>query len=82
MFFDGSSKGNLWAAGARGVILDSEGKEEFLYEWGLGIKSNNQAEMLEAFLGIKLLKTIQIQEAIVIGDYELIIRALCQKSNP
>jgi hypothetical protein len=26
----------LGAVGARGVILDPEGKEEFIYEWGLG----------------------------------------------
>jgi hypothetical protein len=46
IFFDGASKGNPGAAGAGGVIHSSDGSTKDCFSWGLGLKSNNQAEML------------------------------------
>lgn len=54
IFFDGASKGNPGAAGAGGVIYDLAGVKRDIFSWGIGQKSNNQAEILS------LLKACQI----------------------
>lgn len=36
LYFDGASKHNPGKAGAGGIILDPDWKENFTYEWGLG----------------------------------------------
>jgi len=45
IFFDGASKGNPGMARAGGVIFFQNGKKEE-FSWGLGLKINNQAEIL------------------------------------
>jgi len=43
IFFDRASKGNQGEARVGGVIIDPNGKQEFTYDWGVGITSNNQS---------------------------------------
>jgi hypothetical protein len=55
LLFDGASKGNPRVAGVGGSFLIPKGNQEITFEWGLGRASNNQAEALALFQGLKLL---------------------------
>lgn len=44
LYFDEASKHNPGKAGAGGIILYPDGKENVTYEWGFGQISNNKAE--------------------------------------
>jgi hypothetical protein len=46
VFFYGASKGNPGTAGAGGIIYSSEGEKLATFCWGLGQRTNNQAEIL------------------------------------
>jgi ribonuclease HI len=63
-------------AGAGGVIYDSEGKKLTDYAWGLGKTSNNKAETLAAYMGLKLAQDLRIQTLTVLGDSEIVIKEL------
>lgn len=54
IFFDGASKGNPGPSGAGGLIFSPDGVSRDTFFWGLGLKTNNQAELLS------LLKACQI----------------------
>ena len=43
-FFYGASKGNPRVAGAGGILLDPRGHVEQTFAWGLGYRTNNEAE--------------------------------------
>lgn len=80
IFFDGASKGNPGRSGAGGVIYFQNGrKEEF--SWGLGIKTNNQAEALSLLKACHLARKGNANEIIVFGDSELLIRSLINKKG-
>jgi ribonuclease HI len=76
LFFDGAATGNPGVAGAGGVIYDSEGKKLIDYAWGLGRTSNNKAELLAAYMGLKLAQDLRIQALTVLGDSEIVIKDL------
>ena len=46
LFFDGASKGNPGVAGAGGILLDPGGQVEQRFAWGLGSRTNNEAEWM------------------------------------
>jgi ribonuclease HI len=75
IFFDGASKGNPGRSGAGGIIYLPNGSKES-YSWGLGIKSNNQAEVLSLLKACQLARKRNPEEIVVFGDSELLIRAL------
>lgn len=52
------------------------------FTWGLGITSNIQAEALALFQGLKILKVLNIREANVIGDSQVIINTMVTHSKP
>eukprot|EP00253_Pinus_taeda_P009325 PITA_09325 len=80
IFFDGASKGNPSRSGAGGVIYLPNGrKEEF--SWGLGIKSNNQTEVLSLLKAGQLARKGNPREIIEFGDSELLIKALLKKKG-
>lgn len=82
LFFDGAAKSNPENAGARGVILKSDGKKAHSFPWGLSLSSNNQAEALALFQGLELLKALNIKEANVLGNSQIIINVIVSNSPP
>eukprot|EP00253_Pinus_taeda_P018086 PITA_18086 len=75
IFFDGASKGNPGRSGAGGIIYLPNGSKES-FSWGLGIKTNNQAEVLSLLKACQLAKEKDPKEIAVFGDSELLIKAL------
>jgi ribonuclease HI len=76
IFFDGASKGNPGAAGAGGVIYSPDGSSKEIFSWGLGQKSNNQAELLGITKACLLAREKGVKDLQVFGDSEVIIRKL------
>jgi len=74
--FDGASKNNPGKAGVGGIIKDQHGKILVTYEWGLGQMSNNMAEAYSLFLGTSIMKQMQIQNPIIMGDSAIVIAAV------
>eukprot|EP00253_Pinus_taeda_P002669 PITA_02669 len=75
IFFDGASKGNPGRSGAGGIIYFPNGSKE-CFSWGLGIKTNNQAEVLSLLKACQLARGKESKEIAVFGDSELLIKAL------
>lgn len=80
LFFDGVAKGNLGKDGAGGVVVNPFGEKIHSFSWGLGHSSSIQAEALALFQGLKILKDLNISEANVIGDSQIIINAMISNS--
>eukprot|EP00253_Pinus_taeda_P035869 PITA_35869 len=78
IFFDGASKGNPGTSGAGGVIYYPSGEKED-FSWGLGTKTNNQAEVLGLLKACQLARKEIQREIIIFGDLELLIKALRSK---
>jgi ribonuclease HI len=76
LFFDGATTGNPGVAGAGGVIYDSDGQKVADFSWGLGKTTNNRAETLAVYMGLKLAHERSIQTLTVIGDSEIVIKDL------
>jgi ribonuclease HI len=65
----------------RVIVLDPNGKQEVSFKWGLGGATNNQAEALALYQGLKILDPRQIMNLTVIGDSAIIIRLMrCSSS--
>jgi ribonuclease HI len=80
IFFDGASKGNPGEAGAGGVIYSPNGNKVY-FSWGLGMKSNNQAELLGLTKACLIAREEGIKDLQVFGDSEIIIKNLISKSR-
>ena len=76
LFFDGASKGNPRAAGARGILLDPGGKIEQTFAWGLGTWTNNEAEWLALLQGLQILQDKNYQKVLIFGDSKHVISKL------
>jgi ribonuclease HI len=82
LFFDGASKGNPGQAGGGGVILDPARKVHLEYAWGLGYASNNHAEFLALWQGLKQVIKSGIQEIRIFGDSLRVVEALNTRKAP
>ncbi|KAH9312988.1 hypothetical protein KI387_028023, partial [Taxus chinensis] len=71
--FDGAAKGNPGKAGGGGVFRDDEGKFLLAYFFNLGIQSNNVAEVVALFWGVKLVEEKGFKHLVVEGDSLYII---------
>jgi hypothetical protein len=80
--FDGASKGNPGPAGGGGFLLDPLGMLEVTYSWGLGIETNNMAEALALWQGLRLAASKSIQKLVVFGDSRVIIQAMKTRRRP
>ena len=80
MFFDGASKGNPGRAGGGGILLSSENSVLANYAWGLGIMSNNMAEALALWQGLKLAHERNLNSLVVFGDSKLILQSMISKT--
>ena len=76
LFFDGDSKGNSRATGGGGVIICPEGNIETKYYWNIGNDMNNMAKAYVLWQGLKQLEAIGVEEAIFIGDSQIIIQTM------
>jgi hypothetical protein len=81
IFFDGASKGNPGEAGAGGVIYSPNGTTKDCFCWGLGQKSNNQAELLGLIKACLIAREKGIKDLQVFGDSEIIIKNLNTESR-
>eukprot|EP00253_Pinus_taeda_P023946 PITA_23946 len=81
IFFDGASKGNPESAGAGGVIYSIDGIAKDCFSWGLGQKSNNQAEILGLLKACNIARDKGAKDIQVFGDSELIIKSM-NMANP
>ena len=81
LFFDGAAKANIGRAGTRGIILNPDGIRIHSFVWGLGITSSIQAYALAPFQGLNIMKMLNIREANVIGDSQVIINIMVTHSK-
>jgi ribonuclease HI/exonuclease III len=81
IFFDGASKGNPGVAGAGGVIYSPKGFTKDCFCWGLGQKTNNQAEMLGLIKACHIAREKGIKDLQVFGDSEIIIKNLNKETR-
>ena len=63
-------------AGAGGIIYDLGGKIVESFAWGLGTKSNNEAEWLALMYGIELMAKINIDKETIIGGSRQVIQKM------
>eukprot|EP00253_Pinus_taeda_P015281 PITA_15281 len=73
IFFDGASKGNPRTAGAGGVIFFADNLRKVHFSWGLGISTNNQAELLALTKACQIARDKGIKECQAFGDSEILI---------
>ena len=63
-------------AGAGGILLDPGGYVEQTFAWGLGNRTNNEAEWLPLTQGLHLLSTKKLRKVLIFGDYKHVIYKL------
>ena len=68
LFFDGASKGNLGVAGAGEILMDPEGKIEQTYAWGIGCRTNNEAEWIALLQGLRIPVDSNLDKVAIFGD--------------
>lgn len=77
LYFDGGSRGNPGKAGAGSVIYDSQGNEVYIGVVPIsGIQTNNYAEYMGLIDGLKGAISLGVQELLVRGDSQLVIRQI------
>ena len=76
LFFDGTSKGNPGEASAGGIIFDPGGNLVMPYAWGIGHRTNNEAEWLALLLGLDPIRQNNISNLIVFGDSKQVIQKM------
>ena len=62
-------------AGAGGIIFDPGGEKVTTYAWGLGRKTNNEAEWLSLLFGMEQVTQNKITKVTVMGDS---IQVICK----
>lgn len=82
LFFDGASKGNPGATDGGGVLLNPAGSITLSFSLGLGQNSNNRAEALALWQGLKLALSKNIRKLVVFGDSRIIVQAMNTKRSP
>ncbi len=73
LYFDGASRSNPGPASYGGVIYDKNNTELCVYNDYVGKTTNNVAEYLGLFAGLKVCKDNNIKNLIVYGDSKLVI---------
>ena len=54
--------------GAEGILLDPRGHVEQTFAWGLGHKTNNEAEWLALIQGLQTLVSKDLHKVMIFGD--------------
>ena len=60
-------------AGAGGILLDPKGHVEQTFTWGLGYRTNNEAEWMVLLQGMKILASTDLCKVAIFGDSRHII---------
>ena len=60
-------------AGAGGILLNPEGYVDQTFAWGLGRRTNNEAEWLALIQGLHLLHNMKIHRVLIFGDWRHVI---------
>ena len=55
-------------AGARGILLDPEGQIKQTFAWGLGHRTNNEAEWMALLQGMEILANTDLSSIMIFGD--------------
>eukprot|EP00253_Pinus_taeda_P027195 PITA_27195 len=76
IFFDGASKGNPGPSGAGGIIYSPEGRSKDSFSWGLGVKTNNQAELLSLLKACQIAREKGVKDIQIFGDSEILVKKL------
>ena len=60
-------------AGAGGILLDPGGQIEQTFAWGIGHRTNNEAEWLALLQGMEILANIDLSRIAIFGDSRHVI---------
>ena len=63
-------------AGTGGILLDPRGYVEQTFAWGLGSRTNNEAEWLALIQGLHLLRAKKLRKVLIFGDSRHVIYKL------
>ena len=63
-------------AGAGGILLDPGGHTKQSFAWGLGNRTNNEAEWLALLQGLQLLQAKKYRKVLIFGDSKHVISKL------
>lgn len=74
--FDGVSKGNPGLAGYGGIFRDSQGQTRWIYADRGGMITNNEAEFMAAYQGIKIAIRNGYRKVEIEGDSTLVIETI------
>ena len=77
--FDMCMEGNkveVGVAGAGGILLNPEGYVEQTFAWGIGRRTNNEAEWLALIQGLHLLNNKKLRKVLIFGDSRHVIYKL------
>ena len=81
LYFDGESRGNPGPASFGGVIYDENRDEVLTYNKAIGNYSNNVAEYMGAYMGIKVCIDNGIKNVNIYGDSKLVVDQLNGKGK-
>ena len=62
--------------GIGGIIFDPRGNKVSSYSWGLGRKTNNEAEWLALYSGLEMAKQLKINKITILGDSKQVIHKM------
>jgi hypothetical protein len=79
--FDGASKGNPGQAGGGGILESPNAETLLRYALGLGTATNNCAEAMALWQGLRQANKQGIRNLVIIGDSRIIIKAIIQPSK-
>ena len=65
-----------------GVFFTLDGSLDIKFTWGLGVDTNNMAEALALWQGLRIAKTLGISELTVIGYSRIVICTLAENLMP
>ena len=63
-------------AGAGGILLDPRGQVEQRFAWGLGYRTNNEAEWLSLLQGLQLIRDKKLRKVLIFGNSRHVIYKL------
>ena len=66
----------LGEAGAGGILLNPGGQVEHTFAWGLGSRTNNEAEWMALIQSLHILRENKIRKALILGDSRHVIYKL------
>ena len=67
------SKEEIGVTSAGGILLDLGGQIEQTFAWGLGYRTNNEAEWLALLQGMEILANTDLSQIAIFGDSRHVI---------